>query len=361
MSSILDELFRFNAWANGRVLDLAENLTDQQLDERRELGQGTLRNTMFHLLTAEEIWLERWQGKPRRLFPVDAEGMAIAAMRDRLALVDEQRKRLIESVGEEGLAQTCHYQDVRGNHWANPLHELMLHVANHGVHHRAQALHFLKHCGHKAPGGLDYVFFRLAWPEARQEKAVEDLLRGYSLEMATGTGQPIAWERDTIEAWFNYGDWANRKLAGLIAGLDESAVARDFGMGLGNIGRTAKHILEAEQFWLNNWQQGSGTWQELPDEVTVFQLPELWQPVIEARNRMIIRLDDAGAQRRVGASFGGPPVMVSLLESLLQLCGHGTHHRAQLLNMLRHSGLATPAIDYVVFARERQAASFGSV
>lgn len=361
MISILDELFRFNAWANGRVLALAENLADQLLDERRELGQGTLRNTLFHILTAEEIWLERWLGKPRRPFPVEAEGMAIAAIRERLAVVNRQRGELMESAGKSGLTELCRYQDVRGNAWANPLGELMLHVANHGVHHRAQALNFLKHCGLNVPGGLDYVFFRLAWPEVRQDWPVEDLLRGYGLEMATGSGQLIAWDRSTIQSWFDYGDWANRKLASLLDGLGQDAIERDFGMGPGNIVKTAKHILAAERFWLNNWQQGSGTWQELPEDVALVQLPELWQPVIEARNQLILELDEAGAQRRVGASFGGPPVMVSVIESMLQLCGHGTHHRAQLLNMLRHSGGTPPAIDYVVFVRERQSASTGGV
>jgi uncharacterized damage-inducible protein DinB len=351
----LDELFCFNAWANGRVLDLADKLTDAELDARRELGLGSLRGTLFHILAAEEIWLERWQEQPRRPFPADPTGISVGEIRRRLDDVNDARRGLVSSVAERpGLV--CRYQDARGNGWANPLGELMLHVANHGIHHRAQALNYLKHCGHKVPGGLDYVFFRLAWPEVRQEKAVEDLLRGYGLEMASGEGKPVAWDQATIQSWFDYGDWANGKLAGLVSGLDAAAIARDFDMGLGTIDKTARHILVAEKFWLNNWEQGAGAWQELPEDVTVQRLPELWQPVIEARNRMIAGLDEAGAQRRAGASFGGPPVMVGVLESMLQLCGHGTHHRAQLLNMLRHSGIAPPAIDYVVFVRERQAA-----
>jgi len=38
---------------------------------------------------------------------------------------------------------------------------------------------------------------------------------------------------------------------------------------------------------------------------------------------------------------------VRIEESLLQLCCHGSHHRAQLVNMLRHSGLKIPAVDVV--------------
>jgi uncharacterized damage-inducible protein DinB len=48
---------------------------------------------------------------------------------------------------------------------------------------------------------------------------------------------------------------------------------------------------------------------------------------------------------------GGPQVRFRVLESLVQLCCHGTHHRAQLINMLRHSGVTAPALDYVVWLR----------
>jgi uncharacterized damage-inducible protein DinB len=37
---------------------------------------------------------------------------------------------------------------------------------------------------------------------------------------------------------------------------------------------------------------------------------------------------------------------------MIQLCGHGTHHRAQLINMLRHSQCSPPACDYIVWVRE---------
>ena len=59
---IIDDLYLFNSWANARVLALCEGLPDSQLDEPRELGFGSLRNTVFHILTTEEIWFERWTG-----------------------------------------------------------------------------------------------------------------------------------------------------------------------------------------------------------------------------------------------------------------------------------------------------------
>ena len=57
--TLIEDLYRYNDWANERVLDMCNELTHEQLDAPRALGLGSLRNTLFHILTAEEIWLER--------------------------------------------------------------------------------------------------------------------------------------------------------------------------------------------------------------------------------------------------------------------------------------------------------------
>jgi uncharacterized damage-inducible protein DinB len=42
--------------------------------------------------------------------------------------------------------------------------------------------------------------------------------------------------------------------------------------------------------------------------------------------------------------------------TMLQLCCHGTHHRAQLLNMLRRLEARVPELSYITMARERSSA-----
>jgi uncharacterized damage-inducible protein DinB len=57
----------------------------------------------------------------------------------------------------------------------------------------------------------------------------------------------------------------------------------------------------------------------------------------------------------VTAQIGPMSIRMPVIESMVQLCTHGTDHRAQLLNMLRHSGVTAPGIDYVVWIRETNA------
>ena len=93
-TSILHDLYGYDAWANQRLFALCDGLSDQQLDAPREMGFGTLRNTLFHILAAEEIWLERWQGKPWRPFEADSGGLSMSAIAARFDQVAAGRRAL---------------------------------------------------------------------------------------------------------------------------------------------------------------------------------------------------------------------------------------------------------------------------
>ena len=59
---------------------------------------------------------------------------------------------------DDSLAGICAYQDTRGNSYSSPLWQIVLHVVNHGTHHRGQVSGFLRTMG-KVPPPLDLMAF----------------------------------------------------------------------------------------------------------------------------------------------------------------------------------------------------------
>jgi len=345
-TTIIEDLYSANEWAWRRLFQLCEGLSDEQLDAPREMGFGSLRATLFHILAAEQIWLERWTGAPWRPFPFDPAGASLGQIAAGLRQVDLERRRLMDDERSTGWQRVVVYLDSKRTEYRKPLDELLLHVANHGVHHRAQALNYLKGFGRTVPVGLDYLFYRLAHPSVVQGDATVAALRGYGMEINTAPGVEIAWDGERMRRYFAYHDWANAQILELAAPLDDAALDRDFDLGQGTIRKALVHLESVEPAWLKIWTEGTGTFDVSSPRLSIGEIQAAWSQAARQRDEFIRGLDDAGSQRIVAIHFGGPPIQFRVIESLVQICVHGTHHRAQLVNMLRRSGITAPALDY---------------
>ncbi len=114
------------------------------------------------------------------------------------------------------------------------------------------------------PGGLDYLFFRFAKPNVKQEAATIESIRKFGLEVETGSSPEVAWDAEVIGNYFAYGDWANDRLLSLIESLDDAALDRAWGIGKDTIRNTALHLADAERWWLKNWTSGSSQFEPAP-------------------------------------------------------------------------------------------------
>lgn len=208
----------------------------------------------------------------------------------------------------------------------------MLHVCNHGSHHRAQAVNMLRRVGVTPPKpGIDYIFMRL-------ERA--------------GDPAPML-DLDSLRCYFAYSDWARDRVHRAAASLSNEQLDRPFEMGVGTLRATLLHIRFAEQWWLENWTLGPGRpFPELTGTTSVAELDALFAQTQAARQKYFGGLSDADLRQSVSAvPRPGVTRTFPLGVTMLQICHHGTHHRAQAANMLRHVGAEVPRLDYVLMLR----------
>jgi uncharacterized damage-inducible protein DinB len=62
-TSVLTRLFEHNVWANLKLLDACEQLSDEQLDATAVGGFGSIRDTLQHIVGAEVSYVVRVNGK----------------------------------------------------------------------------------------------------------------------------------------------------------------------------------------------------------------------------------------------------------------------------------------------------------
>jgi uncharacterized damage-inducible protein DinB len=122
-------------------------------------------------------------------------------------------------------------------------------------------------------------------------------------------------------------------------------------MGVDTPRKSFLHLLDAETWWYRNWTTGPSGFDEASDTTSLDSFEKMWTEQAAKRNQFIAQQDSLTAQRVITAAVHDLLIDLPAIESQLQLCCHGTHHRAQILNMLRQAGAELPKLDYVVWLR----------
>jgi uncharacterized damage-inducible protein DinB len=335
---LIDDLYAYNGWANAKIAGLCDGLSNNQLDTKREIGFGTLRAALFHVLTAERIWMERWTGVPWRPFPTDPDGMTLQEFTDGLAEVAAQRRSLIEIHRANRWSDRVTYQDSTKTECTYGLYDLLLHVANHGVHHRAQALQYLKQFDRTAPAGLDYIFYRLAATNVPQLSESVKELQAFGLDVATIDAPDPTYDAYMMLRLYRYHEWATTEILSMCDTIEVAALDRDFAIGPGSIRKTLLHMMDAEQWWLNNWNGLNAPFPRSQQDMPISTIRDAWGKAAKKRNDYLTLIDPKKAMEVVTVRPDGPPTSFRIGESALQVVLHGTHHRSQVINMLRRSG-----------------------
>ena len=156
-------LYAYNGWATGRVLDAVASLTPEQLNAPGTAGHGSVRDTLLHLLDTHRGWLSWWDGslsaeQAYALKSDPADLPDLPALRRYLGEIERQTEAFTATLGDADLERVYGWDLPDGRRWEMSLWGMMLHVANHGTQHRAEAAAMLTAFGH-SPGDLDLLFF----------------------------------------------------------------------------------------------------------------------------------------------------------------------------------------------------------
>jgi uncharacterized damage-inducible protein DinB len=348
------ELLTHAEWARERLFAATADLSDGELDRPFELGCGSLRQTLRHIYGAERIWLERWTGATLDNFPRSHQLTAIRELWDAHSALGSAWRRQLEPHADK-LDQPVTCATSTGSTFMTPLDDIVVHVANHGVHHRAQALNMLRR-QELSPPRTDYLLMKLERPSVTQADETVAALRAGGVAVSPDTWPTAQLDATTLRRLFDYTDWATTEVLQRADKLSDAELDRPFDMGPGTLRKTLLHLADAERWWYANWTgQPPREFGGLSAKLPTAQLLGGYRQAADARNALVGECTPDELQRAVTA-YLRPDIAVRFRvgESLLQLYAHATHHRAQAINMLRQLGLEPPVLDYVLFARRDQ-------
>lgn len=160
MKELLCGYAAYNVWANSLMVDAMLRLGDGMLDTEVVSSFPSLRATVYHIWSAEYIWLQRLQLAEHPVWMAgEFSGTFTEACthwqgvsRDLLHFVEKQ-------YDDKALAHILQFYDRQKVSHKMPVYQVVQHVINHGSYHRGQLVTIMRQLGVKDIPGTDFILF----------------------------------------------------------------------------------------------------------------------------------------------------------------------------------------------------------
>ena len=143
--NLLERLIGHDTWTTRRLPELSGTLTDEQLDREFDIGHGNVRKTFDHMVWNVECWTDLMRGDVVRCRPSGCQSIReLMARFDRASM---QFTRFAREVSAEGRLDERFSDTLDDPPQLKSVGTTIVHVATHGMHHRAQLLIMFRQLG----------------------------------------------------------------------------------------------------------------------------------------------------------------------------------------------------------------------
>jgi uncharacterized damage-inducible protein DinB len=144
------QLYGYNRWAGRLTLTAARALANDDFLRPTGNSFSSVRDTLAHILGAEWIYLERWQGRSPKALLDPATFPTLQSLESRWETLERDQMQFIEALTPQRLGEELAYINLRGQRYSYPLWQQLVHVVNHSSYHRGQVTTLLRQLGAEA-------------------------------------------------------------------------------------------------------------------------------------------------------------------------------------------------------------------
>lgn len=157
---LIRRLHQHRQWSNWKLFAVAEGLSESQLRQQFEVGQGSIWKSLTHLYAAEYVWLEALIGNESPLTPGDARGKlpgnqegegamsSLAELRARWLNLDKRWAAYLCCIKSESLGEVVYKTNsISGQRLGTQRSDILIHVCTHAQYTTAQIVNMMRHVG----------------------------------------------------------------------------------------------------------------------------------------------------------------------------------------------------------------------
>ena len=151
-------LFDYADWASERMFTAIAGLSDEQQNRNIVSSFSSIRATLAHIVGAEWLWLQRWNGISPGAPPEWAATATVAELAQQMRKVSSERRAFLSALDERKLDEEFAYKNLKGDAFKSRLRDVLLHIANHASYHRGQLTTMMRQAG-GTPPSTDFIVF----------------------------------------------------------------------------------------------------------------------------------------------------------------------------------------------------------
>ena len=156
---------------------------------------------------------------------------------------------------------------------------------------------------------------------------------------------------ESARTLFAYNRWANRRLLQAASEVSAEELDRDVRGSFSSLKGTLRHLLWGERSWLRQWKERSFGNDLQPDEFPdLSAIRESWDALERDQDAFFREL----TEERLGGPWSVDENTYALSELIQHMVNHSTHHRGQVVLMLRQLGRTPPGTGFRQFLTERR-------
>ena len=160
MKEMFVQLARYNTWANMQLISVLLQLDEEQLDMEIVSSFSSLRKTVYHMWSAEDIWLQRLLLAEK---PVWAESVFTGSFEEAVKKWQQASKKLQsfteKQFSDESFQHVMQYHNLKKQPVKLPVHIGLMQAFNHATYHRGQLVTMLRQAGVTKIPGTDFHIF----------------------------------------------------------------------------------------------------------------------------------------------------------------------------------------------------------
>lgn len=160
MKDLLTQYAKYNIWANKKFIDVLNKLTEDQLDMEIESSFPSIRKTVYHMWSAEDIWIQRLLLVEK---PVWVQGAYEGTFAEALEHWEATSKELLSFIqrqyDDQALAHVVQYYNQKKQSMKLPASTILMQVLNHATYHRGQLVTMLRQAGIKKIPATDFMLY----------------------------------------------------------------------------------------------------------------------------------------------------------------------------------------------------------